>query len=555
MSSTTAKPINTRANVMGDFIAGLSVAGLLLPEAVAYSTVAGLTPEHAIYAAVIGLVVYAVAGRSSFAVTAPTSSSAAILAAAVASFPTANDAEKLSLAFGLVLLSGLVFIVAGVARLGGIANFISRPVLRGFAFGIAVTIVIKQLPLIAGVKASGDPLHVLLGLIGQANQWSPLSCGIGVAALVLLLSLRRFPLIPGAFIVLALAIAASAAGGLCDGAVACVGNIDIALVAPGVPSMSLERWSRLAQLSGPLAMIVYAESWGSMRTYALRHGEPLDASREMIALGLANVASGLMRGMPVGAGFSATSANEAAGARSRLAGVVAAAAVVVLMAVGGRYIALLPESALAAVVIAALMHALDPKPLLHLWRINRDQYVAIGAAVAVLALGVLNGMLVAVALSLAAVIRRFSRPVVATLGQLDASRDYVDSARHPNVRIDPAIGVYRPSAPIFFPNCERIFSEIEQAVDAADGPRNVVLSIEESDDLDATALEALIEFESRLSRGSRVLFLARVKDEARELLKRTPAAYLASAERAFWSVADAVDAARSRSQASTQPKP
>ncbi len=538
--STVAAVRPSRSNGLGDVIAGLSVAGLLLPEAVAYSTIAGLTPDHAIFAAVIGLLVYAAMGRSRFAITAPTSSSAAILAAAVASFPNAGDTEKLALAFGLVMFTGLVFLMAGLARLGALADFISRPVLRGFAFGLALTIVIKQAPMIAGVRASGDPVQILGSLLAQAPHWNPVALAVGIAALAVLFTLKRFPLVPGAFVVLALGVAVSMSAHICDGGAACVGKIDIALLAPGAPSLSLNDWSRLAQLAVPLAMIIYAESWGAMRTYALRHNEPLDASRELIAMGLANVASGLMRGMAVGAGFSATSANEAAGARSRLAGVIAAFAVVALMALGGQFVAQLPEAALAAVVIAALAHALNPKPLLDLWRMNRDQYVATGAAVAVLAFGVLNGMLIAIGLSLAAVIRRFSQPNVATLGQLDATRDFVDTAMHPEAVIDPAIAVFRPGEPIFFTNAERIFAQLERRATSA----RLVLSIEETDDFDSTALEALVEFEARLTRAGRILFLARVKDATRDLLARTNAKHLASSERAFWSVADAVDGAR-----------
>jgi MFS superfamily sulfate permease-like transporter len=533
-----------RSNATGDLVAGLSVAGLLLPEAVAYSTIAGLTPEHALYAAVAGLAVYAVAGRSRFAVVAPTSSSAAIVAAAIASFPGADDARRLTLVFGLVLFTGLVFLVAGAARLGGLASFISRPVLRGFAFGLAWTIVIKQLPLIAGVKASGGPASVVWFLAAQIDHWNATGLALGAVALAVLFLLKRFPLVPGAFVALALGIGASMAGRLCDGAVACVGAIDAALPVPGVPTLGWNDWSRLAQLAVPLAMIVYAESWGAMRAYALRHGEPLDASRELLALGCANVASGLLRGMPVGAGFSATSANEAAGARSRMAGAAAAAALVALIAFGARFIALLPEPVLAAVVVSALAHALDPKPLLRLWRIDRDQYVAAGAALAVLAFGVLDGMLIAVALSLAAVIERFSRPAVALLGQLGDSHDFVDVARHADARTDPAVAVYRPTEPLFFANCERVFAFVERAVGSARAPSSVVLSIEESDDFDSTALEALVEFERRLAARGQTLFLARIKDPMRELLAAAGAPGLAGAGRAFFSVADAARAAR-----------
>ncbi len=529
---------------MGDLVSGLSVAGLLLPEAVAYSAIAGLTPGHAIFAAVLGLIVYAIVGQSRFAIIAPTSSSAAILAAAVASFPNADASERLALAFGLVLVTGFVFIVCGLARLGSLADFIARPVLRGFAFGLAVTIVIKQLPLIAGVSARGDPFQILISLGAQAGAWNLVSLLVGSSALALLLVFRTFPALPGPFVVLTIGIVTSLTTGLCGGSTACVGSIDIQLLTPGLPSVSLENWSRLAQLAVPMTLIVYAESWGSMRTYALRRGGTLDANRELVALGLANIASGLMRGMAVGAGFSATSANEAAGARSRWSGAIAALAIIILVALGQQYIAKLPEAVLAAVVIAALAHALDPRPLVQLWRLDRDQYVALTTAVSVLIFGVLNGMLIAVAFSLVAVLQRFSRPIIATLGRLDGGRDFVDIERHPQATTDPGIGVYRPAAPIFFVNCERIFRQVECEIAKSPGMVRAILSVEESDDFDSTTLEALIEFDTRLSKAGHVLYLARVKDQARELLSRSGASQLASSERCFWSVADAVDAAR-----------
>jgi MFS superfamily sulfate permease-like transporter len=517
-----------------------------LPEAVAYSLIAGLTPDHAIVGAVIGLLVYAIVGKSRYAITAPTSSSAAILAAAVASIPVSSSDEKLALAFGLVLFTGVAFAAAGLARLGHLADFISRPVLRGFAFGLAATIVIKQLPMIAGVAARGDPWQILFSLFQQMGRWNQLSLAIGGVALVLLFAFKWLPGVPGAFVVLALFIGASMAGHFCEQGVACVGAIDVTLLAPGIPSVSMQNWSRLAQLAAPMTLIIYAESWGSMRTYALRHGENLDANRELISLGLANLTSGLMRGMPVGAGFSATSANEAAGARSRLSGVVAAIAIVLLVALGGRYIALLPEAALAAVVVAALAHALDPKPLIHLWRIDRDQYVATVAALAVLAFGVLNGMLIAVGLSLIAVIQRFSDPMVVVLGRYRDTHDFVDIRRHPEALAHAEIAVFRPAAPLFFTNSERVVAKIEKIIGRDASTKIVILSVEESDDLDSTALDVLCEFDARLSSSGKTLYLARVKDRARELLQRSRANYLAAPDRGFFSVADAFEAARAK---------
>lgn len=519
------------------------MAGLLVPEAVAYATIAGLPPQHAIFAALVGLIVYALLGRSNFAITSPTSSSAAILAAVVAGFPAAAAGEREAIAFMAVIVAGLVFLVASFAQLGSLSGFVSRPVLRGFAFGLAVTIVLKQIPAILGIRASGDPFHLLMGIFGQIGAWNLLGLATGLASLAALLIVRRYPVLPGAFIVLVAGIAATYAIDFPAHGVQIAGRIDIALQAPAVPDLAAREWSRLVQTAVPLALILFAESWGTVRSLALRHGQSVDANRELFALGAANLISGLVRGMPVGAGFSASSANEAAGAVSRLSGVVAAVGIAVLIGLAGPLVSRLPEPVLAAVVISAMLHALDPQPLWRLWRMDRDQYVASAAALAVMGLGVLNGMLFAIALSIIATLRRLGSPHVTSLGQLGTSRDFVDAARHPDSHRDPRVIILRPSQPLFFFNAESSFAQARKLCADQPGARTVILSLEESSDLDSTALDALTEFEALLRGEGRLLYLARLKDDARAGLQKAGAAALTQADRCYWSVWDAYQAA------------
>jgi len=527
-----------------DVLAGLSVAGLLVPEAVAYSTIAGLEPQHAIFAALAGLIVYALLGRSNYAVCSPTSSSAAILAATVAAFPAADPATKDVIAFTAVMLAGAVFIVAGLARLGSLSSFVSRPVLRGFAFGLAVTIALKQIPPILGIKtAGGDPFSLIVGIAGQIGAWNLTGLAAGGIALAALLLLRRFPAVPGAFVVLAAGIAATYLVDFPAHGVAVVGAIDIRPELPAIPDLNGWEWSRLVQLAVPLALILFAESWGTVRNFALRHDDTVDANRELLAIGAANLASGLVRGMPVGAGFSATSANEAAGAASRIAGLVSAIGVAVLIGLAGEQVARLPEPVLAAVVIAAMTHALDPKPLWRLWKIDRDQYVASGAALAVMVLGVLNGMLVAIALSMAAALRRLGTPSVAELGELGDSRNFVEIARHPEAQANDVIAIFRPSEPLFFFNAEASLARVQSLCARKPAIRVAILSLEDSADMDSTAVDVLIEFERAFTAQGRLLLLARLKDDARTGLVNAGAGALTSPDRCFWSVWDAYCAA------------
>lgn len=524
----------------GDLIAGLSVAGLLLPEAVAYAGIAGLPPQRAILAAIAGCLVYWVFGRSSFAIVSPTSSSAAILAATLTAIP-GDEAVKAAAATMVVGLVALFFLLAAAARLGALTGFISRPVLRGFAFGLAVTIIVRQLPLLVGFPVhEPDIFRTAASLAAALPNWNPVSVGVGLAALVALLLLRRVPAVPGAFVVLACGIAASMVFGLPAQGVAIVGKIDAMPSWPAWPSLSRPDYALLAQFSLPLVLILFAESWGSIRAQALRHGETVEPNRELAALGLSNAASALVQGMPVGAGLSASAASEAAGAATRATAVVAAVGLAILIAIAGPLVAQLPEPVLAAVVIAALAHSLDPTPLMRLWRLGRDQYVALGAAAAVIVLGILNGMLVAVALSLAALVQRLATPQVARLGRLGQSHDYVDLERHPDATSPAGIAIWRPAQPLFFANAERVLAVIVDGSEPSKTAGAMVVSLEESFDLDSTALDALLEFDRTMRGAGRRLQYARVHDRVRDLLGSAGAGDLVA--RSSYSVDDAVEA-------------
>jgi len=522
-----------------DLVAGLSVAGLMLPEAVAYAGIAGLAPARAVLAAIAGSLAYAAVGRSRFAIVSPTSSSAAILAAALAAVP-GGEAARGILATVAVAMAGVLFLAAAGLKLGGLTGFIARPVLRGFAFGLAITIILRQLPAVAGVSVPApDIFRLAWGLLAAAPLWHPASVATGIVAFAALLAFRRLPGLPGAFIVLVLGIAASAAFDLAGHGVAVVGTMHVRPAMPQLPSLNPQTLSLLAQMVVPLALILFAESWGTIRTLALRNGDMVSSDREIGALGAANIASALVQGMPVGAGFSAGSANEAAGATSRWAAVIGAIGLAVLVAVTTPYIALLPEPVLAAVVIVALLHALDPAPLMRLWKLDRDQYVALGATLGVLVLGVLNGMLLAIALSLLALIRRLAAPQIVELGRFHGGHDFVELSRHgKDAERVPGIAVWRAAEPLIFANAERVLARVAEQLPGRTDLHAVVLSIEESFDLDSTALDALIEFSQGVKKHGLTLALARVRDPIRELLAAAGAGDLAQA--CSYSVDDAV---------------
>ncbi|MDE2385539.1 MAG: SulP family inorganic anion transporter [Alphaproteobacteria bacterium] len=525
-----------------DLIAGLSVAGLLLPEAVAYAAIAGLPPQRAIFAGIAGCLAYAAFGKSRFAIVSPTSSSAAILAAILASMPVAAG-QKAELATAAILLTGFFFLLAAAARLGNLTGLIARPVLRGFAFGLAINIIVKQLPAITGYSLSASNIFALAGgLLTHVSAWNIYSLTSGVLALACLLLLRRLPALPGAFITLAAGIAASMLFDLPGHGVATVGVIDRSLAWPSLPQFELDQWSRLAQLTLPLAMILFAESWGTVSALALRHGEELEANTELAAFGIANFASALAQGMPVGAGFSAGSASEAAGAASRLTAAIAATGLAILLAFATPLVARLPEPVLAAVVVAALTHALNLAPFFKLAQLKRDLFLSLAAAAAVLAFGVLNGMLIAVALSIALVIQRLAHPRVVRLGRLGETRDYVDVSRHGDARQLPGIAIWRPSVPLLFANADGIFHYIQEQTLMQPDVRAIIVSLEETFDLDSTSFEVIAAFDAAMSKAGKHLLLARVHDHVRDVLLAGGLTSLIS--RCSYSVDDAVAEAR-----------
>jgi MFS superfamily sulfate permease-like transporter len=526
---------------LADWGAGLSIAGLLLPEAVAYAGIAGLPPQAGVIALFAGLLAYGLLGSSRFAIVSATSSSAAVLAAAMGSMPGTLPEQRMLLGAGMVLLTGLFFVVAGLARLGAVSHFIAKPVLRGFALGLALTIVVKQIPhAVAFQPTHGDLPRFLWELAAGWRHWNMPGLAMAMVALALMQILARWRALPAALLVIAAGIGLDVAGWCAQWGIAAVGPIRLDFSSPGLPSLSRTDWLRLGELAFALALILYAESYGSIRGFALRHGDRVDANRDLMALGAANALSGLFHGMPVGAGYSATSANEVAGAQSRWAGLVACAVVGLAVWLLLPWIERTPEPLLAAIVIHAVGHTLNPATLRPYFAWRRDRLIALLAFAAVLALGVLDGLLLAIAASLLMLLQGLSRPRVSWLGRLAQTHDFVDATRHPDAVVPPGLLIARPEAPLFFGNADPVFAAIRERLHTLPAATGVVLSLEESADLDATSVEALADFAAQLRQQGLALALARVKDPVRDLLARVDSAALPPACYAAWSVDDAV---------------
>ncbi len=522
---------------LADLLAGLSIAGLLLPEAVAYSGVANLPPQAGVIALFAGLVCYALIGRSRFAIVSATSSSAAVLASAMLALGANTVAERVALASALVIGTGIAFSLTGCLRLGAMSNLIARPVLRGYAFGLALVIAVKQWPHLVDMPASASGFFALLSeLVRGFSSWQLPSLGCGLAALAGLFVLERIPRVPGALVVIVASIAAS--GLLAAHGVVLTGPIHLGLALPQFTAPPA-RWLPLGEFSLALMFILYAESYGSIRTYALKHDEEVQPNRDLLAFGVANVVSGLFQGTPVGAGYSGTSANEAAGAQSRFAGLFAAAIVLALVLVFLRWIERIPQPVLAAIVIHAVSRSLRVGVFRNYFGWQRDRLVVLAAVLAVILFGVLNGLLVAIAFSVAMLLKALASPRLSVLGRV-GEHDYVSIVRFPKAQIVPGMLVLRPEEPLFFGNAEPLFFQARAGVMNQPGTKLVVLSLEESADLDSTALESLGEYCSWLNARGAQLRLARLKDAARDALARAKLPGLSGPDLDYSSVDDAV---------------
>lgn len=530
-----------------DLLAGLSLAGLLLPEAVAYASIANLPPQAAVIALFAGLVCYGLLGTSRFAVVSATSSSAAVLAAASATVTAGDSTLRMAVALGLVLTTGVFFTLAGIARLGNMSDFIAKPVMRGFAFGLAIVIILKQLAGVVGIMPRyTDMFRFSIDLFSQATRWNLPAIVVAAVALLLLYVMSKLPRVPGGLVVIVLGIAAGKWLDLSQYGIALVGAIDLQLALPSLPVLTYPYWLRVGELAVAMAMILYAESYSSIRNFAIKHGDAVSSNRDLFALGIANIVSGLFQGMPVGAGFSATAANEEAGAVSRWSGWVAALTLLAIVLALLPAIALTPVPVLAAIVIHAVGHTVRPVVFRPYFTWHRDRIVIVAAVIAVLSLGVLDGLLAAMGVSVLMLLRRLAESSVTVLARLDNGHYFVSWSAHPEARPVPGILILRPDTGLFFANAERMLAQVRRLVEATgEETHTVILSLEASPDLDSTSIEALSDCCAAIVNQGKQLLLARLKTRMQQVLTRAAIPGLPATILRDLSVDDAVTLARS----------
>ena len=531
-----------KAWLQGDLVAGLTVWAVLVPESLAYATIAGVSPVVGLYAAVPSLILYAAFGSSRHLVVGPMSATAALSAGVVAVFAPGDAAFFTALTTGVALVTGLLCLVAGIARLGFVASFISEPVLKGFIVGMALVIIIGQVPALLGVeKGDGNFFEKAWAILTELGTANGPTVALGLGTLAALLAIKRWaPRVPGSLVAVVIGIVAILAFSLDDDGVEIVGPIDAGLPALGFPDMD---WGDYTALVGPCAgvmLVGFAEALGAAKTYAGREGYDIDANRELIGMGAANLGSGLASGMVVNGSLSKTAVNGGAGAKSQVSGLTAAVLVVLTLLFLTPVFESLPEATLAAVVIAAVIELVDVRALRRLYGLRTetmrrlygnaarsDFYAAAATTLGVLVLDTLPGLVIGVVLSLLLLLARASRPPVAVLVR-SAHGVWVDADRRAVLRKDggtsvPGVLVVRPESGLFFANADAVRNHVRDLV-AESSPRLVVLDTETVPFIDVDAAEMLATLRTDLDRLGARLVLARnvgqVRDELRAAVER-----------------------------------
>jgi high affinity sulfate transporter 1 len=509
-----------------DLVAGLVMTTMLVPVGIAYAEASGVPGINGLYATIVPLLAYALFGPSRILVLGPDSALAALILTVVLPFSAGDSNRAVAPAGMMAIVAGLVCVALGLARLGFITELLSKPIRYGYMNGIALTVLLSQIPKLFGfsVKAHG-PLRQAWGVIDKvlAGNTNFVALAIGTGTLALILFLKRWPRVPGILIAVVAATGIVAAFDLAKRAgVSVLGPLPQGLPSPRLPHVQVEDLVPILMGGVAVALVSFADTSVLSRTYAARLRTRVDPNQEMVGLGVANLAAAFFQGFPISSSSSRTPVAEAAGARTQLTGVVGAVAIALLLVLAPSLLKNLPHTALAAVVIAAAIGLFEVSDLRRIYRIQRWEFwLSIVCFAGVAVLGAIPGIALAIVVAVVEFLWDGWRPHSAVLGRVDRVKGYHDITRYPGARLIPGLILFRWDAPLFFANAELFQERIRDAVANSPTPvRWLVVTAEPVTSVDVTAADAVCELDDGLDAAGIDFYFAEMKDPVKDKLRR-----------------------------------
>jgi len=527
----------------GDISAGLTVGVMLIPQGMAYSMLAGLPPIYGLYAVTIPLIIYALLGTSRQLAVGPVAMVSLLIASGVGQLSEAGSEEYIALSILLAFLVGSIQLSMGVFRLGFLVNFLSHPVIAGFTSSAAIIIGFSQFKHLLGVKISGEKFsEIFMQLIKEAGNIHIPTLIIGVASVILLLLVKRVnKKIPGPLVVVLLGIIVVYLGSLTNQGVKIVGDIPGGLPSFHIFSMNWDSIQTLLPTAFTIAFVGFMESIAVAKAIQARHKDyKLDANQELKALGIANIAGSFFKSFPVTGGFSRTAVNDQAGAKTGFASIISASLIIITLLFLTSYFYYLPNAVLAAIIIVAVYGLIDFKEARYLWKTDRtDFFLFISAAIGTLVLGIEEGIILGVILSLALLIFRVSYPHYSQLGLINNGREFINVLRDKNAKIDNKIVIMRFDAQLFFANINYFREKVELLIGERKQPEFFILDARPVSTVDSTAIHALHELIDELKSNGITFMIANVIGPVRDKLGSSGITDQIGKEKCFSSLFDA----------------
>ncbi|MGI0816657.1 SulP family inorganic anion transporter [Pseudomonas aeruginosa] len=513
-----------RAWFRPDVQAGLSVAAIQIPTAIAYAQIAGFPPQVGLYACILPMLIYALIGSSRQLMVGPDAATAAMVAAAITPLAAGDPQRLVDLSMIVAIMVGLFSIVAGLARAGFIASFLSRPILVGYLNGIGLSLLVGQLGKLFGYEAatSGFVAGILALLENLLHiHWPTLILG-SLSLLLMVLLPQRFPQLPGALCGVLLASLAAALLGLDRYGVELLGEVPAGLPQLSWPQTSLEELKSLLRDATGITVVSFCSAMLTARSFAARHGYSINANHEFVALGLANIGAGVSQGFAISGADSRTAVNDMVGGKTQLVGVVAALVIAATLLLLNKPLGWVPMPALGAVLLLAGWGLIDVQALKGFWKLSRFEFsLCLLTTVGVLSVGVLPGIFVAVSIAVLRLLYYTYRPSDAVLGWMHGIDGQVELAKYPQATTLPGLVIYRLDAPLLFFNADYFKQRVLAVVDGSERPNAVLLNAEAMTNLDISGLATLHEVQQILKAQGVHLSLARVTGQTLDLLQRS----------------------------------